>query len=247
VRKHLWILDVCLLGLVVLTGSLLWDRWQNMQAREQALLRQMIPPGPAPVVPPLPRVSPSVASAYIEVAQKFLFSKDRSSEVILDPPAPPPPPPPPKPMPTLPLAYGVMDLGSGPLIILSERSGAQHHAYRPGERIGEFTLAAINGQEIVFEWDGKQVKKRLEDLIDKKAAESTQPAEKAPAAAAASAPAPGVTKVASAEAGPGMELGATSRACIPGDTSPAGTVKDGFRKVVTKTPFGDSCRWEATK
>jgi hypothetical protein len=147
-------------------------------------------------------------------------------------------------MPTLTLAYGVMDLGSGPLIILSERSGAQHRAYRPGEQIGEFKLAAINGQEIVFEWDGKQVKKRLEELIDKKAAESTQPAEK-PLGPPTSAAAPAVSKLAPVEAGPGMELGATSRACIPGDASPAGTVKDGYRKVVNKTPFGDSCRWEA--
>jgi hypothetical protein len=147
-------------------------------------------------------------------------------------------------MPTLPLAYGVMDLGSGPLIILSERSGAQHRAYRPGEQIGEFKLAAINGGEIVFEWDGKQVKRRLDELIDKKAAESTQPAEK-PLGPPASAAAPAVSKLAAVEAGPGMELGATSRACIPGDATPPGTVKDGYRKVVNKTPFGDSCRWEA--
>ena len=47
--------------------------------------------------------------------------------------------------------------------------------------------------------------------------------------------------------GPGIELGQGSRACVPGDTTPPGTVKDGFRKVVNKTPFGNSCRWEAVK
>lgn len=244
-RKHLWLVDLTLLGLILLTGSALWDRWQNTQAREQALLRQMIPQAPTPVVPALPGVTPTYASAYMEVAQNFLFSKDRNSDVILDPPTPPPPPPPPKPMPTLPLAYGVMDLGSGPVIILSEKSGAQHRGYRPGEKIGEFKLMAINGQEIEFEWEGKQVKKRLEDLIDKKAAESTQPAEKAQAAPGPAKPA--VSTLAKVEAGPGVELGKDSRACVPGDTTAPGTVKDGFRKVVNKTPFGDSCRWEAVK
>jgi hypothetical protein len=244
-RKHLWLVDLTLLGLIALTGSTLWDRWKNMQAREETLLRQMIPPAPTPVVPPLPGVSPTYASAYMEVAKNFVFSRDRSSDVILDPPTPVPPPPPPPPMPTLPLAYGVMDLGSGPVIILSERAGAQHRGYRPGERVGAFKLVAINGQEVVFDWDGKQVKKKIEELIDKRAAESTKPAE-APQGPPVSV-APAVSKVAKVEAGPGVELGADSRACVPGDTTAPGTVKEGYRKVVNKTPFGDSCRWEAVK
>jgi hypothetical protein len=31
--------------------------------------------------------------------------------------------------------------------------------------------------------------------------------------------------------------------CKPGDTSPAGTVVDGYKKVIEQTPFGAACRW----
>jgi hypothetical protein len=31
--------------------------------------------------------------------------------------------------------------------------------------------------------------------------------------------------------------------CQAGDTSPAGTVVDGYKKVIEQTPFGRACRW----
>jgi hypothetical protein len=239
-RRHLWIIDLTLFALIVWAATTARTRYENFRQREEALLRQMIPPAPPPVIPALPEPSPATPASYMEVAQHFLFSKDRNPNVILDPP---PPPPPQKPMPPLPAAYGMIDLGSGPTVILSEKPGAKHRGYRPGETIGEFKLVAINGQELTFEWDGKQVKKRLEEIIDKKAAESTAPPSEAQTAGARP-PAPAVTPLASVKAGPGVELGENSRACVPGDATPPGTVQDGFRKVVNKTPFGDSCRWE---
>lgn len=239
-RRHLWLIDLTLLALVVWAGTSLRDRWEESKGREEALLRQMIPPLPPPSIPALPGISAVTPAAYMEVAQQFLFSRDRNPNVILDPP---PPPPAPKPMPPFPAAYGMIDLGSGPTVILSERPGAKHRGYRAGETIGEFKLVAINGRELVFEWEGKQVKKRLDEIIDKKAAESTAPPPEATTAAAKPA-APSVTSLAPLKAGPGVELGENSRACVPGDTAAAGTVQDGFRKVVNKTPFGDSCRWE---
>lgn len=241
-RRRLWIIDLALLGLVVLTAGVLRDRWASSRVREEALLRQMVPKLPPPEIPPLPAVAPSKAVNYLEVAQQFLFSRDRKPDVILDPPAPPPPP---KPMPPLPAAYGVIDLGAGPTVILSERPGAPHKGYRAGEQIGEFKLVSVNSQEIVLEWEGKPVKRRLEELIDK----SARDAEPAPAqtTAAQSSPAPAATSLAEIKAGPGVELGPTTRACVPNDTTPEGTVQDGYKKIVTKTPFGTSCRWEAVK
>ena len=241
-RRHLWLIDLTLLGAVILTAVTLRDKWESSKQREEALLRQMIPTVPPPVVPALPALAPTTAAAYMDVAQNFVFSKDRNPNVILDPP---PAPPPPKPMPPLPLAYGIIDLGGGPTIILSERAGAQHRSYRPGETIGEFKLVAINGQDVHFEWDGKPVKKNFDELVDKRAREA-QSAPEQPQTAQAK-PAAQATTLAPVKAGPGVELGQDSRACVPGDTTAAGTVKDGFRKVVNKTPFGDSCRWEAVK
>ena len=44
--------------------------------------------------------------------------------------------------------------------------------------------------------------------------------------------------------GPGIETGGGHRTCAPDEKSPDGTVDRGFRKVIAKTPFGESCRWE---
>ena len=60
---------------------------------------------------------------------------------------------------------------------------------------------------------------------------------KAAEAAPAPAPKPGAY-------GPGQDVGSGFRACVPGDTTPAGTVKQGYRKFTANTPFGASCRWE---
>jgi hypothetical protein len=50
-----------------------------------------------------------------------------------------------------------------------------------------------------------------------------------------------------APAAPGGELSAGIKACQPGDTSPAGTVADGMRKVIKPSPFGSRCFWESEK
>jgi hypothetical protein len=240
-RRRLWLIDLTLLALVALAGSLLNGKWQDNQRREQALLRKMAP-APLPVdLPPLPSVSPASAANYLELAQQLVFSRDRNPNVILDPPAPPPPP---KPMPSLPVAYGVLDLGSGPTVILSERAGGESKGYRVGEKIGEFKLVSLTNRDLVLEWEGKQVKRTIEELLDRSGRTEEPPPPQQTAAAPGSGL--GVANL-GAKAGPGVELGPSSRACVPNDTTPAGTVQDGYRKVVTATPFGQSCRWEAVQ
>lgn len=237
-RRKLWVLDLILLTGVVVTGFVLKQRQKETLGREQTLLRQIVPAVPPPALPGIPGVSPVTAANYMETVQMMLFSRDRNPTVILDPPPPPPPPPQ---MPPLPVAYGVMDLGSGPTAILAEKPGAEHRGYRTGEKIGEFKILAMNNREILFDWDGQPVKKTLEELAEKK---SSIPVNAAPEAPAPAAPA---TTAIAAPKGPGTDLGNETRACVPGDTNPAGTVQDGMRKVVTKSPFGDVCRWETAK
>jgi mannose-6-phosphate isomerase-like protein (cupin superfamily) len=43
---------------------------------------------------------------------------------------------------------------------------------------------------------------------------------------------------------PGADVGDGYRACVPGDNSPSGTIANGYRKVMTTSPFGVSCGWE---
>jgi len=48
----------------------------------------------------------------------------------------------------------------------------------------------------------------------------------------------------------GKEVGAVGssvRGCIAGDSSPAGTVVDGYKKQVVSTPFGNQCSWIPAK
>lgn len=244
-RKNLWVLDLVLLALIALVGMILKDRWTAAEFREQTLLRQMIPAVPPPVLPALPGVTPVSAAAYMDVADKLVFSRDRNPVVILDPPPPPPAPPPPKPMPDLPLAYGVIDLGTGPRVILAEKSGGQHHGYQPGQTIGPFKIVELTDTAITFDWEGKKVTRKIEQILDRSSMKAPQ---QAPQTAAKSPEAAKqLSTLAPVKAGPGTELGEKTRACVPGDTNPPGTVQDGFRKVVARTPFGDSCRWEAVQ
>jgi hypothetical protein len=182
----------------------------------------------------LPAVQPVVPASYLEIAQKMLFSKDRNPDVLVEAV----PPPPPRPMPALPRFHGVMNLGDGPSAILSEKPDAQQREYRAGETIGEFKLLAVDGQQIVLEWEGKQISKLLDQVIER------SPPAGAQTPVRSQEPPPPPKPVALAKPGPGADVGKGFRACQPGDTSPPGTVIDGVRKVVSETPFGTSCRWE---
>jgi hypothetical protein len=237
-RRKLWLLDILLFALVIFSASMLRQRMLESRVREEALLKIRVPVAPPPALAPVGTVTPASSASYMEVAQLLLFSKDRNSSIILDPPAPPPPP---KPMPSLPISYGVMDLGEGPTVILAEKAGAQHSGYRPGEKIGEFKLVALNNTEIVLEWEGKYVKRRIEELADRQPIQLTPAAGAEAAPAAATAPA---TSLSGKKEGPGADMGNQTKACVPGDQTAAGVVQDGFKKVLTKTPFGESCRWE---
>ena len=45
----------------------------------------------------------------------------------------------------------------------------------------------------------------------------------------------------------GAALDEHTKACVPGDNSPAGTVLNGYTKVIEATPFGNACRWVAAQ
>ena len=102
--------------------------------------------------------------------------------------------------------------------------------------------------DLRVEWNGKTLEYPLADLKPKEPLAAQQAAAAAAAGAAPSKPqslAPAITIV---EDKP--TLGAQNgeiRSCVTGDKSPAGTVKDGFRKSVVNGPFGPMCQWEPIK
>jgi len=235
-RRKLLLLDLALLGLVIAAGWQLRRQWLQARHREQMVLGRTVKPLPPPPVSPLPAIEPVRAAAYAEVAEKMLFSRDRNPTVVVEQP-------PEKPLPPLPALYGLIDLGDGLTAIMSEKPGGPGRGVRAGEKIGPFLLAALDRQRAVLEWEGRTVVKKLEELIPRAA----QPDNAAATSHAASAAPPQPVVQRPAVSGPGPSIGGDVRACQPGDTDAPGTVREGYRKVVTQSPFGPICRWEPVK
>jgi hypothetical protein len=136
--------------------------------------------------------------------------------------------------------------------MLSEAKGKPQKGYRPGDRVGEFRIVTVTGDSVTFEWQGKNITKRLGELADPDAskllAAAPAPAQNAAAPAAPVAAAPAVTSLGGGSStdkqGPGQAATPSIKQCQPGDTTPDGTVVDGYRKINTATPFGFQCRWE---
>jgi hypothetical protein len=180
-------------------------------------------------------------AGYKDVAMKTLFHPSRDPNEPIEPKPAPPPPPPPPPMPELPRYHGQMNLGDGPVVVLVERSGSPEKAIEVGGTIGQFKLVDVNTNEITFAWsyNGETVRRTLASLIDRTAPAQ---AENRPANAG-NAPAPAAPVVKS-NLGAGEVTQFGFKQCLPDDSSPEGTIDKGFRKVISQTPFGKSCRWD---
>jgi hypothetical protein len=135
-----------------------------------------------------------------------------------------------------------MNLGDGPIVVMTEKKGARPRGVQPGETIGEFKLVSVSSDALTLSWQDRTVTKKLEELIDRGVADAGP----APAAAASAGPPPSVQAVAG-KPEPGVQLSDGVSSCQTGDSTPAGTVVNGMRKEVSATPFGPACRWVAVK
>ncbi len=291
-NRRIVLLNLALLALVGALGWVLRANWLEAQARERAVLRRKVPPKAVLAPPSLPGVPAAAPAEYIDVASKMLFSKDRNPTVVVEPPKPAPEPV----MPALPSYSGQMAIGE-PVIFLSPANNVQH-GYHAGEKVGDFKLVSFDEEKITFEWNGKSIERKPEDLrpkqvlaqtgagagaapvpamprptiptpgyptpkvtLDRPNAASAPEVGSTPAPAAApvspvtslsgpSAAKPGDSNSTSDTSDDGMlgpPLPGGFRACVPADTSPAGTVHSGYRKVQAMSIFGPSCDWEPSK
>jgi hypothetical protein len=237
-KRKLHLLNLALAALVALAGWRIWQIHERARIRSEAVLGQTVQPAPALPAPVLQPPQPASAIGYIDIAQNLLFSRDRNPTVevaVVE-----------KPLPPLPVAHGVLDLGSGPTAILSEASGKEQRAYRVGDQIGEFKLVLATPTALEFEWETKRIRKTMEELKPEETVEAAPPPPQAaqpPPQAQSSVVGTSASKAAPSE----IEMGTGLRACQQDDTSPPGTVSGGYRKVVTETPFGKACRWELIK
>jgi hypothetical protein len=193
----------------------------------------------------------------MEVAQKTLFAKDRNPNVVVQAPPPPPPPPP---MPPLPTYSGQMALGE-PVIFLS-LGGTDQKGYHAGDEVGPFILVGFDRDSVKFEWDGRPVERTISDLKPKESVAQSAQNSVPTAGVPSNAPAGGGSAIKSLAVAPaanaasnsdnkepslGADMGGGYRGCASGDTSPAGTVLSGYKKVVAQGLMGSSCHWEQIK
>lgn len=243
------------LALAACIGVSAWQGSLHWKAAEAARRRTMEASAHVPATaPPAPVPLPDAPAAvkYVDVATKDLFSKDRNPTVIIEAPKVEKP----REMPPLPVIYGVLGLPSGTKALMAEKPGLATKSVRTGDSVGEFKIAALDSQAVTFLWEGKEIRKQVDDLMDRTGRGGVAP----------SAPVPGPAPMAPLQAGvpvqqndPGVpsaptlgggvigadigSAGHPERACRAGDQSAAGTVIDGFRKVLVSTPFGTNCRW----
>jgi hypothetical protein len=245
-NRKILALNLALLALLGTLGWMLRAHWRETRARELAMLSKA--PRKIEVLPPPVPAPPetAVAANYLEVAQKTLFSKDRNPNVIVEVAAPPPPPPV-VPTPPRPFYFGQMGFGQQPVAFLSVEKGGQK-GFHVGDEVGPFKLVAFNRETITFEWNGETLEYPLAELKPKEPQAAQQAAAAAAAAAGPAKPQSLTPAITIVEDKPtlGTQNGEI-RSCVPGDRSPSGTVKDGYKKTVVNGPFGPSCLWEPIK
>jgi hypothetical protein len=159
VNRRIVLLNVALLALA---GALVWTlrtNWLAAKAREHAVLQRKVAAKTVLAPPPLPAVKTVAPAEYIDVAGKMLFSKDRNPTVVVEPPKPAPEPV----MPALPNYHGQMAIGE-PVIFLSTSATAAQRIYHAGEQVGDFKLVSFDEVHADFEWKGKNVERKLEEL-----------------------------------------------------------------------------------
>ena len=235
------------LALLLAIGAIAWQarvRWLATQVERRKDLSVVVKPVTLPPSKPAPRPGSAQPVQYADVATKNLFSKDRNPTVIIDPPKVETP----KPMPALPVVYGVLGLPSGTKAIMAEKHGEDGRSVKTGDSVGEFKIVSLDTKDVVFDWDGKQISRKLDDLIDRSGATGATGSAQG-AAVQRSGPAVAAPAVANNQpaitAGPGNAVaGQATRPCVTGDNSPNGTVVDGYKKTFSPSPFGPiGCRW----
>lgn len=240
-RGRLLLLNLMLLAACAAAGWRLKVQHEEHERRRTDFLKAAVAAPPAPAVA-LPSPPPQISAAgYLLAAEKLLLSRDRNPTVVVEVAQP-------KPVPPLPVYFGAMNFGDGPRVVLA-LPGKPQKSYVAGDKIGDFVLSAIEPAGLVFQWEDRTIRKRYDELKARR--EAPEETSQLPGGAQAAQPMPEqtVSTVATVSTiqevkGPGGEAGENLRYCQPGDSTPPGTIMDGYRKVVKRSPFGQQCLWE---
>jgi hypothetical protein len=257
-KRKLMLLNLGLLA-VLAAGGLEWNRRVEQGRSRYEILHRFGEPKDAPVLP-APQPPARVRQAdYLPAVNRLLFYQDRNAVVEVETP-----PEQVVTRPALPVLSGVMNLGEGPIALMSATTKASPRPVAVGEKIGEYTFLGFSGDKLKLAWQGEEIELAQEQLLgeinsggrseSRPAAASGDPSA-APRRGASSRPTarrPATKTPAPADnrkaIGGRYNIGVETRPgyflADPADKSPDGTESEGYRKVVRKTPFGSQAWWE---
>lgn len=266
-NKKLLALNIVLAILVVATASGLYSRITAANER-YAILH---PEGPPKDVPDYggPAAARRIrAGDHLPIVDRLLFSADRNPIIeVAEPVAPPPDPRPP-----LPRLVGLMELGEGPVALMSPDLESRAGPVAVGEKIGDFTFLGTEGEKVLLQWKEEKIAALPSELRGSpgESGGGSRPATRAAAARGGPRRGPSrgsltpsqvlaersktVRKTPRKETGGvggdyniGAEMGGGRYRVTRGDNSPAGTRSRGFVKRSQQTPFGSKQWWEKEK
>lgn len=263
-NRKLLALNVVLAVLVLAVAAGLYARIGVANERYSILT----PQAPVKDVPdyPGPEAARRVrAGDYLPIVDRMLFSSDRNPIIEVAGPGQPSP----ESRPPLPRLTGIMELGEGPVALMSPDLDTPATPIEVGERVGAFTFLGTQGEKVLLEWQNERIAAMPSELrgsagdggrrrAGSKSAggsrRTRRPSRGQMTTSQSSASLAGgvqVKKPAGKQPGAiggkyniGTDMGNGRYSAHRTDDSPAGTRSQGFIKRSLVTPFGTRSWWE---
>lgn len=233
------------LALLVLLG---WGGWAALLDYREAADRYGIfetsPAGGAPASTlDMPKAAPAQAEAYRVIADRMLFSADRTAAVravargaggsTSE---------------ALPVLHGIADLGEGPSALLAERPGMRAQWVRPGEVVGRFQLESIGRDSLVLSRNGRRIEATATELRNpaSRAARTSRVGTRTGSSSNLVRPVarPSTARPVNGRYSIGTEFRPGRFAADASDGAVDGTEYNGYVRRVQQTPFGAQHWWE---
>lgn len=252
-KKKLGLLNVLLAALFVWGGVVFYGQYESARQR-YAVFDGADGMADLPAMPAAAEAPAVRAADYAAISQRLLLSRDRNPviEVIV--------PDEEVEQPELPLLRGVIDLGDGPLALLTPDDDTPPRWTGVGEKVGEYTLEAFAEDTLTLAWNGASIELLLSDLAavkfdererqrsERRRTVSRPSANREMAASRSGRSAPSLAAAnAVVEKGKytiGRQVTSGVYAADPTDGAPDGFEYKGYVRRVRVTPFGSQHWWQ---
>ena len=263
-NKKLLALNVVLAVLVVAAAAGLYVSIGAAYERYSILTPQVpvrdVPDYPGPAAARRVR-----AGDYLPIVDRMLFSSDRNPIIevaeLLQTTSEPRPP--------LPRLAGIMELGEGPVALMSPDLDSPATPIEVGEKVGVFTFLGMQGEKVLLQWQDEKIAAMPSELRGSPANDGHRRASSKSAGGSRRTPRPSRGKMTTSQASAaraqsvqvkkpaskqpgviggnyniGADMGSGRYRVARNDDSPAGTRYKGFIKRSLSTPFGTRYWWE---